>query len=133
MYLIWLGVTTLMNPSEVHAADEPARTSPLRQAGRGFGVSGLNPKVFLLFLALLPQFVRPAAAWPVPAQMLVLGGIHVANCAVVYLVVAATARWLLRTRPSAARAVSRASGVIMTLLGIWLLGEQFLSWTGAPG
>lgn len=25
------------------------------------GVSGLNPKLFLLFLALLPQFTRPDA------------------------------------------------------------------------
>jgi threonine/homoserine/homoserine lactone efflux protein len=58
--------------------------------------------------------------------MLALGGIHVANCAVVYIVVAATARRLLRARPSAARIVSRASGVIMMLLGVWLLVEQFL-------
>jgi threonine/homoserine/homoserine lactone efflux protein len=125
-YLIWLGVTTLTHPPEVHAANESAGTTPLRQAGKGFGVSGLNPKVFLLFLALLPQFVRPASAWPVPVQMLALGGIHVANCAVVYIVVAATARRLLRARPSAARIVSRASGVIMMLLGVWLLVEQFL-------
>lgn len=125
-YLIWLGVTTLRHPSEVHAAGETAGTSPVRQAGKGFGVSGLNPKVFLLFLALLPQFVRPAAAWPVPAQLLVLGGIHVANCAVVYILVAATAKRLLHARPSAARIVSRVSGVIMMLLGVWLLVEQFL-------
>jgi hypothetical protein len=36
---------------------------------------GLNPKVFLLFLALLPQFAA-AAAWPVPMQMVVLGWSH---------------------------------------------------------
>ena len=29
---------------------------------KGAGTSGLNPKVFLLFLALLPQFTEPDAA-----------------------------------------------------------------------
>ena len=37
----------------------------LRQAAKGAGISGLNPKVFLLFLALLPQFTIPTAAWPI--------------------------------------------------------------------
>jgi threonine/homoserine/homoserine lactone efflux protein len=99
----------------------------LRQAVTGFGVSGLNPKVFLLFLALLPQFARPVVFWPVPIQMLLLGGIHVANCAVIYLLVGMAARRLLRTRPSAARIVSRASGIILTLLGSWLILERFLN------
>lgn len=128
VYLIWLGVTTLARPSTIHAADQTTSTSPLRQVATGFGVSGLNPKVFLLFLALLPQFARPASTWPVPAQMLALGAIHIANCAVVYLIVAASAKRLLSTRPSAAHIVSRTSGAIMTLLGAWLLIEPFLPW-----
>lgn len=40
----------------------------VRQAAKGAGISGLNPKVFLLFLALLPQFANPHAPWPVPAH-----------------------------------------------------------------
>lgn len=126
VYLIWLGVSTLRQPSTIRPADQPTSDSPLRQLATGFGVSGLNPKVFLLFLALLPQFTRPDAPWSVPAQMLMLGGIHVANCAVIYLLVAATAKRLLVTRPAAGRIVSRTSGLIMTLLGAWLLTEQIL-------
>lgn len=131
-YLIWLGAKTLAQPAAIRAADRPVSGNRLRQVATGFGVSGLNPKVFLLFLALLPQFTRPADAWPVPAQLLLLGAIHVANCAVVYLLVAATARRLLSTRPSAALVVSRTSGAIMTLLGAWLLTEQVLSWLAHP-
>ena len=37
-----------------------------RWAVKGLCVSGLNPKVFLLFLALLPQFTDATAPWPVP-------------------------------------------------------------------
>jgi threonine/homoserine/homoserine lactone efflux protein len=40
--------------------------------------------VFLLFLALLPQFVVAPATWPVAAQIVVLGLVHVVNCPVVY-------------------------------------------------
>ena len=130
VYLIWLGVSTLRQPSTIRPADQPTSDSPLRQLATGFGVSGLNPKVFLLFLALLPQFTRPDAPWSVPAQMLMLGGIHVANCAVIYLLVAATAKRLLVTRPAAGRIVSRTSGLIMTLLGAWLLTEQILPLLG---
>jgi LysE type translocator len=59
VYLVWLGIGTLAHPSAPQAATERATDSWARQAAKGAGVSGLNPKVFLLFLALLPQFTRP--------------------------------------------------------------------------
>jgi threonine/homoserine/homoserine lactone efflux protein len=126
-YLIWLGVSTLGHPATIQAADQPVKNDWLSQAARGLGVSGLNPKVFLLFLALLPQFIDDAVAWPSSAQMLVLGGVHLANCALIYIAVGVTAKLLLRTRPGVARVVSRTSGAILTLLGAGLLIEQFLA------
>jgi threonine/homoserine/homoserine lactone efflux protein len=39
--------------------------------------------VFLLFLALLPQFTDTTAAWPVPFQMIALGLIHTVSCGVI--------------------------------------------------
>ena len=54
LYLMWLGIGMLADPPAPRAhAEEPAG-SWLRQAAKGAGISGLNPKVFLLFLALLP-------------------------------------------------------------------------------
>ena len=69
----------------------------LRQAAKGAGISGLNPKVFLLFLALLPHFTDPGAPWPIGAQIMLLGLVHVANCAVVYTGVGVGSRTVLRT------------------------------------
>ena len=82
----------------------------MRRAAKGAGVSGLNPKALLLFLAFLPQFLTHGAAWPFAAQIALLGLVHTANCAVVYTSVGATAGRVLRARPAAATAVNRATG-----------------------
>ena len=83
--------------------------------------------MFLLFLALLPAFANPADPWPVGLQMLVLGLVHVANCAVVYFAVGAGARTVLRARPAAARWVTRLSGAAMVIIGATLIGERIIA------
>ena len=62
-------------------------------------VSGLNPKALLLCLALLPQFTRSTAAWPVAVQIGALGAIQIVNCALVYSLVGVGAGLVLRRRP----------------------------------
>ncbi|MFS0699311.1 LysE family translocator [Cellulomonas sp. 179-A 4D5 NHS] len=127
VYLVWLGFMTFTRPATPHeSAEAVAGVSRARWLWKGLGVSGLNPKVFLLFLALLPQFTSRAAPWPVWAQIVALGSVHVATCAVVYLAVAVTARRVLSARPSAAKIVSRVSAVVMAALGTWLVVEQLL-------
>ena len=82
--------------------------------------------MFLLFLALLPQFTDPDAAWPIASQILLLGLVHVASCAAVYTGVGTGARLVLRARPTAARAVTRFSGTTMIVIGVVLLAEQLI-------
>jgi threonine/homoserine/homoserine lactone efflux protein len=130
LYLLWLGWHMISSPVEVAAASGTATgasDSWVRQAVGGFGVSGLNPKVFLLFLALLPQFVDSDAAWPPAAQIVALGLVHVASCAVVYLAVGTGARAVLSTRPSVARTVTRLSGCVLLVIGSILLIKPHLS------
>jgi threonine/homoserine/homoserine lactone efflux protein len=145
-YLIWLGAGVLARPPAIplRAADAAGRRAPVRpgpglargsvalrpgSAGRavvrGFGVSGLNPKGLLLFLALLPQFTDPRGNWPVAAQIGLLGALHTANCGAGYLGVGVLARSVLRSRPDAARLTTRLSGVAMVMLGIALLAEHW--------
>lgn len=126
-YLLYLGISTLVSaPPEVGSSDGALGEGRIAQFLRGAGVSGINPKGMLLLVALLPQFVSPVG-WPSPVQMLVLGGLHVGNCVVVYGAVALLARRVLAARPRAARVVTRVSGVVMTLIGIGLLAEQVLT------
>ena len=87
---------------------------------------GLNPKALLRFLALLPHFTDPTAACPVGVQMLLLGLVHVTNCAVVHLLVGYAAHRVLRTRPSAARILTRISGITMILIALVLTMAKML-------
>jgi len=91
---------------------------------KGLCISGLNPKVFLLFLALLPQFTDPTGSWSIAMQMSALGVMHLITCTLVYMLVGYGSKAVLATRPQAARLVSRASGGIMVLIAMVLLFEQ---------
>jgi threonine/homoserine/homoserine lactone efflux protein len=134
-YLIWHGATTVARPP----APLPAAAAPPSAAGvavpagaspagtgravlvRGMGVSALNPKGLLVFLALLPQFTSPRWSWPLAAQLGLLGLVFVVSCAGFYLSLGSAARRLLAARPSAARAVTRFSGAAMVVIGALLL------------
>lgn len=126
-YLLWLGINMLARPATPHADDSQASGSWKRWAIKGFCVSGLNPKVFLLFLALLPQFTDAAAAWPVPMQMIALGLVHTLSCGVIYLLVGFGSQVVLQARPAAARFVCRFSGAAMIIIAVVLFFEQMLS------
>lgn len=123
-YLLWLGGNLLLSPSVPQAGASQAQESGSRWALKGFCVSGLNPKVFLLFVALLPQFTDPSSSWPVWMQILLLGLVHLASSLVVYLMVGYGAKAVLRTRPAAARVVGRMSGLVMILIAVGLIVGQ---------
>lgn len=125
-YLLWLGVNMLLHPSVPSAGQTQPSGSWTRWTFKGVCVSGLNPKVFLLFLALLPQFTDPTASWPVPMQIIALGLLHAFSCGVVYLLVGFGSRVVLQARPVAAQVVSRLSGAVMVIIAVLLLIEQIL-------
>jgi threonine/homoserine/homoserine lactone efflux protein len=129
LYLMWHGAKTLAGPSAPgDHAGAPARASRGTLArgtlARGIGVSALNPKGLLIFLALLPQFTDPRGNWPPAAQLGVLGLVFVASCAVFYLGLGSVARRVLGSRPAAARAISRLSGAAMIVVGALLLADR---------
>lgn len=130
-YLLLLGIGMLRHPSAPAVGQSNDAGSRLKWALKGFGISGLNPKVFLLFLALLPQFTDVHAAWPLSLQMIALGLVHMISCGVVYLLVGYGSGTVLRTRPRAAQNVSRISGGLMIVIAVLLLADQFI-WGSTP-
>ncbi|MET9686742.1 LysE family translocator [Streptomyces coeruleorubidus] len=123
-YLVWLGCGVLRRPALLTASEDSVGSSRLRVMLKGAGISGLNPKALLLYFSLFPQFIDPAGGWPVATQTGLLGTLHMTACAVVYLAVGVLARTVLRTRPAAARAVTRVSGALMIAIGGFLLVER---------
>lgn len=125
LYLIWLGWNLLRQPvGPVTHTEDTTTGSRLSAAAKGAMVSGLNPKAFVFFLAFLPPFTVAGAAWALPMQLFILGMIYTLSCLVVYMLVGYGAHIVLSTRPEATRVVSRLSGVIILLLGIFLLYQQ---------
>ncbi len=92
------------------AAGDAAPTSRRGAVLRGIGVSALNPKSLLFFVAFLPQFARPSASWPLTVQLIVLGGVWVVLIAGFYTVLGWSATRTLSGRPTLARTVSRMAG-----------------------
>ncbi|MGA4843546.1 LysE family translocator [Streptomyces sp. G45] len=133
LYLVWLGATTLVRPAAPAAVADgqqgtgAAAPAPWRaRVLQGAGISGLNPKALLLFLALLPQFTHPDDGWPLALQISTLGLVHIVSCGAIYLCVGVLARTVLRARPAAARAVTRVSGAAMIVIGAVLVVEQLV-------
>ncbi|QBQ16053.1 LysE family translocator [Acinetobacter haemolyticus] len=125
-YLLWMGVHLLLQPATISHTD--GQTQSLMNAKawliKGVGISGLNPKVLLLFFALLPPFIHPKMALSPTVQIMMLGMIHLLSCAVVYMLVGVAAKKLLRTRPTAVKIVSRISGGLMVLIALILVVGQ---------
>lgn len=126
IYLLWLGINMLRHPSVPQVGVAQESDSWSRWAIRGVGVSGLNPKGFILFFALLPQFTDPEASWPIAAQIMALGIVHIISCGVIYLLVGYCSKAVLQTRPRAAQIVSQFSGASMTAIALLLFADQIL-------
>lgn len=126
-YLLWLGIQLLMHPATPDAGKELGPGAWHHWTLKGICVSGLNPKVFLLFLALLPQFTDPTAPWSVQTQIIALGLVHVVSCGLVYLLVGYGAQTILTPRPRAARRVSQLSGAAMIAIAALLFVDQVIA------
>lgn len=125
-YLLWLGIGMWRHPGVASSATDHGDERAWRWIVKGAGTSGLNPKLMLLLLALLPQFVRPSASWPVGMQIVVLGAVHAASCCVVYFGVGLASQRVLGARRSAALVVSRLSGGLMVAIAVLLLAQGLL-------
>ncbi|MFF3026770.1 LysE family translocator [Microbacterium sp. NPDC057944] len=118
-YLVWLGIQAIRHRHDhrADAAREPASAGKLLR--QGFVVGVTNPKTIAFFVAVLPQFVSPAAG-PVWAQLLLLGLIFqtlALVCDSVWALAAGTARaWFARS-PRRMSTLSGAGGVMMIGLG----------------
>lgn len=121
-YLVWLGVRAIRQQAG-HVPGgivEPPPRSPWRAVWTGVVVGVTNPKAFIIFGAILPQFVDRAAG-AVPLQMLVLAVVPIAVGLVTdtcWGLVAGQAREWLAGTPRRMAVLGRIGGLSMIGLGI---------------
>ncbi|MFC5387442.1 LysE family translocator [Aquamicrobium segne] len=126
-YLVWLGIGMVRHPALPVAGEVEFAGSSKAYAIKGYGMSALNPKVPLLYLALLPQFTDLAGSWPVSAQIMVLGLLTIISCTIIYTMVGYASHSVLRANPAVTKIVSRLSGAVMIIVAIALIAERFAS------
>lgn len=123
-YLVYLGVQAIRHRGDLETtagAPEPGPVSARAAARQGVVVGVTNPKVYVMFAALLPQFVDPTGS--VALQMLGLGAIVLVIGLVsdaAWAVGAAQLRSLLVRTPRRTAAVVTTGGVSMIGLGAWM-------------
>jgi len=124
VYLVYLGIASLMaiGAGRQVEAGVAAPLAPARIFRQAMLINVLNPKVALFFMALLPQFVSPAASHPSLA-FLFLGLVFNVNGTIVNVAFALLASHLaVRFRQSAvlARLCRAATAMLFVGLGIRL-------------
>ncbi len=87
----------------------------------------LNPKTALFFLAFLPQFTDPTAAWPIWAQLLVLGTMVnwiFSSADLAFIALAGTLRDRVTRSERTRRLAKRAAGGMLIGLGVHLATQR---------
>jgi homoserine/homoserine lactone efflux protein len=117
-YLVWLGIKLLRSKGDLAVATNRARPygSFFLQ---GFIVIMSNPKMLVLFGALIPPFIRPGPDYT--GQLLTLGltfaGIALIGDSAYALAAGRAGRWLSRSR---VRTIEVVSGLCLSVGGLWL-------------
>ncbi len=122
-YLVYLGVQAIRHRHAIHV-DDPDATAPVISRAtairQGFVVGFSNPKAFMMFAAVLPQFVDPDAG-SVTGQMLVLGFLAFLLglvCDGVWALAAARLRTWFNASPRRGRTLGAVGGASMMGLGV---------------
>ena len=126
VYLLYLAWQALRpgGRSVFHLRDLP-KDSPRRLFAMGFLTNLLNPKIAVMYLSLLPQFIQPAHG-SVLAQSLVLGTTQIAISVSVNAVIAVAAGSVaafLGSRPTWLRVQRWLMGTVLAALALRLASE----------
>ncbi|MFB9238858.1 LysE family translocator [Plantactinospora siamensis] len=127
LYLAWLACQALRpgGASVFQPAQLPADT-PRRLFGMGLLTNLLNPKIAVMYLSLIPQFVQPARGH-VAAQGFLLGSVQIVVALTVNLLIvlaAGTVAAFLTRRPGWLRAQRYVMGTVLGALAVRLATDR---------
>ena len=131
-YLLYLAWQALRPSGRNAFAAEPLPPDPARRlVAMGLLTNLLNPKIAVLYVALLPQFVDPERG-PVALQMLLLGATQIGVALTVnalIVVFAGAIAGTLAARPAWSRVQRHLMGAVLAALAVRLLLDR--RWPGA--
>jgi threonine/homoserine/homoserine lactone efflux protein len=123
-YLVVIGIGMIRKRlPAAEAAPSASWKSPSRAFVESMLVEILNPKVAVFFLAFLPQFVDPSAAYPVWLQFLILGivvNVTFSSADIVTVMLASTLVSRLRRVGVVERLIRIVGGSLIAALGVRL-------------
>ncbi len=119
-YLVYLGIRMLLSahsPGTTQLTDKPAN----QPAGKVFRdlatVTALNPKSNTFFVAFVPQFITPDAAFAPQAAILIATFVGIAAINALMFALAANAMRARITRPAVQMWLTRAGGTALIAMG----------------
>lgn len=134
-YLLWLAWKAVRpGGSSVFSPRELAADRPLKLFGMGLLTCLLNPKIAILYVSLLPQFVEPEKGH-VAAQSLVLGLTQIVVGVVmngVFVVTAGSVASFFSGRPLWARIHRYAMGTALAAFAVRIAADRSRAVVAAP-
>jgi threonine/homoserine/homoserine lactone efflux protein len=127
IYLVWLGIGMLRSGEAGKAVSTIAPKSAHRAFVESVLVELFNPKVAIFFIAFLPQFVDPAASFPVWLQFLILGtivNVAFSSADIVTVLAASTVLRKLRSDAFGQKLIRVVGGSILIGLGVKLATDR---------
>lgn len=118
-YLVWLAWQSWRENEEL-SPERADGKDDMRYFRRGFIVNILNPKAFLFYVTVLPQFIPHAAHVVLPALLLTLVSVVIATAVHSLIVLLAARMQGVATHSSQRRAIRRMSALFLLSLAIWL-------------
>ena len=117
IYLAWQSFLAKEDPFTINKQNKMAYKDLYK---KGILMNILNPKVSLFFLALLPQFINPAAGH-VSLQMFTLGIVFLVQAFILFClfsIFASTLRKWLIGKPAVAKRLNKIQGTLFMLIGL---------------
>ncbi len=118
-YLIWMGVRMLLGAGRAPALTSKPAGEPAGKVFRDLAtVTALNPKSNTFFIAFVPQFIDPGAAFAPQAALLIVTFVAIAGINALIFALAANVMRQRMTRPGVQTWLARIGGSTLIAMGL---------------
>lgn len=124
-YLLWLAVSALRGTTRVFEVGRLQQDSSRRLFTMGLLTNLLNPKMAVMYISIIPQFVDPAAG-SILLQGLMLGGVQIlvgVSVNALIVVGAGSIAQFLAIRPTWMKMQRYVMGTVLGLLAVRLVAD----------